>query len=161
VIVDYIQQLRPDDSRLNGNAAMEEVSAKLKAAGVINDVPMLVASQLSRQVEIRGGARRPQMSDLRNSGALEQDADSIAFIYRAEYYGIEQDEEGNSLKGLTEVIFQKDRMAGDEVPASFFLKWENQRLQANTDGFDDVDDIPVTGSVMLTKTADTDVDLPF
>ena len=64
---------------------------------------------LSRAVEQRGGTKRPQLSDLRESGAIEQDSDIVAFIYRPEYYGIDEDEEGFSQKGIAEVIVAKHR----------------------------------------------------
>jgi replicative DNA helicase len=72
-------------------------------------VPIIALSQLSRAVETRGGDRRPQLSDLRESGSLEQDADVVLFLYRPEYYGILQDEEGRSTQGITEVIIGKQR----------------------------------------------------
>jgi replicative DNA helicase len=64
---------------------------------------------LSRAVETRGGSKRPQLSDLRESGAIEQDADMVMFIYRPEYYGIEFDEDNNSTKGISEIIISKHR----------------------------------------------------
>lgn len=66
-------------------------------------------SQLSRAVETRGGDRRPQLSDLRESGSLEQDADVVIFLYRPEYYGIMQDEEGQPTQGITEILLSKQR----------------------------------------------------
>ena len=71
-------------------------------------VPVIALSQLSRAVETRGGSKRPQLSDLRESGNLEQDADIVSFIYRPEYYGIMEDETG-SLLGIAEFIFAKHR----------------------------------------------------
>jgi replicative DNA helicase len=72
-------------------------------------VPVIALSQLSRAVETRGGDKRPQLSDLRESGAIEQDADMVMFLYRPEYYGINEDEDGNSTMGVGEVIIAKHR----------------------------------------------------
>ena len=84
--------------------------------------------QLSRAVETRGGAKRPQISDLRESGAIEQDADLIAFLYRPEYYGILEDEEGNSLRGITEVIISKHRNGATATLKRKFVVTDFQEL---------------------------------
>jgi replicative DNA helicase len=73
------------------------------------NVPVIALSQLSRAVETRGGDKRPQLSDLRESGAIEQDADIVMFLYRPEYYGITEDEDGNNTSGVGEVIIAKHR----------------------------------------------------
>jgi replicative DNA helicase len=75
-------------------------------------VPVLALSQLSRGVETRGGDKRPQLSDLRESGSIEQDADIVMFLYRPEYYKITVDEEGMPTQGVGEVIVAKHRNGG-------------------------------------------------
>ena len=72
-------------------------------------MPIIALSQLNRSVEMRSGNKRPQLSDLRESGAIEQDADMVLFIHRPEKYGFIEDEEGNSLLGLAEIIIAKHR----------------------------------------------------
>jgi replicative DNA helicase len=77
-----------------------------------------------RAVETRGGEKRPQLSDLRESGSIEQDADMVMFLYRPEYYGITADEQGNSVIGLGEVIIAKNRSGSlDTVPLRFIGKF--------------------------------------
>ncbi|MBQ9215028.1 MAG: DnaB-like helicase C-terminal domain-containing protein, partial [Bacteroidales bacterium] len=71
--------------------------------------PIIALSQLSRSTVSRGGDMRPQLNDLRDSGAIEQDADIVCFIHRPEYYGLQQDSEGNSTQGLGQVIIAKHR----------------------------------------------------
>jgi replicative DNA helicase len=84
----------------------------LKAIAKELNIPIIVLSQLNRQVESRGGAnnsKRPQLGDLRESGAIEQDADMVMFIYRPEYYQITQDDQGNDYRGLAQIIIAKHR----------------------------------------------------
>ena len=73
------------------------------------NTPIICLSQLSRAVENRGGAKLPQLSDLRDSGSIEQDADIVNFIYRPEYYGITEDENGISTFGKAIIFFAKNR----------------------------------------------------
>lgn len=85
VVVDYLQLLRCDDKRSSAYEAVSEISRRLKATAKDHDVALLALAQLSRKVEERGD-KRPQLSDLRDSGQIEQDADAVLFLYRPEYY---------------------------------------------------------------------------
>lgn len=112
VIVDYLQLMSgPLENNRNGNREQEisGISRALKNMAKELGVPVIALSQLSRAVEIRGGSKRPQLSDLRESGAIEQDSDLVSFIYRPEYYGIMEDEHGDSLAGVAEFIIAKHR----------------------------------------------------
>jgi replicative DNA helicase len=110
VYLDYLQLMTTNKERgKNREQEISELSRGLKGLARAVKIPFVVLSQLSRSVETRGGTKRPMLSDLRESGAIEQDADMVAFIYRPDYYGIKEDENGNSLKGITEVIVSKHR----------------------------------------------------
>lgn len=110
IFIDYIQ-LMTAGANHKGNREQEisAISRNLKGIAKELHIPVIALSQLSRAVEIRGGAKRPQLSDLRESGSLEQDADIVGFLYRPEYYQILEDEEGQSLKGVAEFIIAKHR----------------------------------------------------
>ena len=110
IIIDYLQLMTGNqDSKGNREQEVAFISRTLKAIAKELDVPIIALSQLSRAAEMRGGSKRPQLSDLRESGAIEQDADIVAFIHRPEYYGITQDENGISTEGLAEIIIAKHR----------------------------------------------------
>ena len=111
VVVDYLQLMQgPGDSE-NRQQEISYISRSLKALAKELDVPVLAISQLSRAPEQRGGEhRRPQLSDLRESGAIEQDADVVCFIYRQEFYDGPVDPKTNeSIEGIAEVIVGKQR----------------------------------------------------
>jgi len=107
-IVDYIQKIKPNKSS-NSYEEITEVSGALKETCQNLKVPCIALAQLSRNSEQRGGDKRPVLSDLKGSGSLEQDASVVGFLHRPEYYGIMQDEEGNSNAGLGEFIIAKNR----------------------------------------------------
>lgn len=111
IIVDYLQLINPgrNFNRKSTNDAVSNISRNLKLIAKELKVPVICLSQLSRAVEQRGGSKRPLLSDLRDSGSIEQDADQVIFLYRPEYYSILEDEEGQSLKGICEAIVAKHR----------------------------------------------------
>ena len=109
IVVDYLQLMTAGaDRRGSREQEVSAISRSLKAIAKELDVPIIALSQLNRSVESREG-KRPQLSDLRESGAIEQDADIVLFIHRPEYYGIDEDESGNSLRGVAEIIIAKHR----------------------------------------------------
>lgn len=111
IIIDYLQLMSGGpDSKGNREQEISNISRGLKSLAKELNIPIIALSQLSRQVENRpGGSKRPQLSDLRESGAIEQDADMVMFIYRPEYYGLEVDENNEPTKGRAEVIIAKNR----------------------------------------------------
>ncbi len=122
IIIDYLQLMRADVENKGGNREQEisTISRSLKAIAKELNVPIIALSQLSRAVETRGGSKRPQLSDLRESGAIEQDADMVMFIYRPEYYGLTHDEDNNPTTGVAEIIVAKHRNgATDTVKLRF------------------------------------------
>jgi len=111
IIIDYLQ-LMTAGSDMKGNREQEVslISRQLKVIAKELNVPVIALSQLNRGVEQRtGDAKKPMLSDLRESGAIEQDADMVLFIHRPERYGITEDSEGNSLIGIADIIIAKHR----------------------------------------------------
>ena len=122
IIIDYLQLMTAATAETRGNREQEVslISRTLKAIAKELNVPIIALSQLSRNVENRGGTKRPQLSDLRESGAIEQDADVVAFIHRPEYYGLTTSESGASTAGMAEVIIAKHRNGEvTDVPMRF------------------------------------------
>ncbi len=132
IIIDYLQLMNA--SGMNFGSREQEVSTisrSLKGLAKELNIPIIALSQLNRGVESRTGSegKRPQLSDLRESGAIEQDADMVCFIHRPEYYKIFEDDRGNSLLGLAEIIIAKHRNgATGDVQLRFkseFARFEN------------------------------------
>jgi replicative DNA helicase len=110
LVVDYLQLMSgPPDSQGNREQEVSSISRSLKAIAKELDIPIIALSQLNRSVELRSGDKRPQLSDLRESGAIEQDADIVIFIHRPEKYGLTEDSDGRSTIGLAEIIIAKHR----------------------------------------------------
>ncbi len=134
IIIDYLQLMSAKGSD-SGNREQEisTISRSLKSLAKELDVPIIALSQLNRSVETRGGSKKPLLSDLRESGAIEQDADMVCFIYRPEYYQIMEEEDGGSTHGMGSLIIAKHRNGPlDEVKLRFVAKfakfrdWEEQ-----------------------------------
>lgn len=112
IILDYLQLMSGTMGGKGANREQEisNISRSLKTIAKELDVPVIALSQLNRSVETRGGDKKPMLSDLRESGAIEQDADMVIFLYRPEYYDMDKDKDGNfAAPGLTEVIIAKHR----------------------------------------------------
>ncbi|MEX0685890.1 MAG: replicative DNA helicase [Balneolales bacterium] len=141
VVIDYLQLLSGHSANNNSSREQEiaTISRGLKALAKELDIPVIALSQLSRAVEQRGGDKRPQLSDLRESGSIEQDADLVCFLYRPEYYKITTDEQGNSTAGVAELIIGKQRNGPTGTVKLAFIQ-EYARFENLTSAQNDFDD---------------------
>ena len=109
VIIDYLQLMTGPQNSGSREQEVSNISRSLKSIAKELNVPVIALSQLNRSAELRGGLKRPQLSDLRESGAIEQDADMVVFIHRQDKFGIVTFEDGSSTKGIAEIILAKNR----------------------------------------------------
>ncbi len=131
LFVDYMQLMTAGFKTNSPEHEVSQISKALKNLAKELDIPVVALSQLSRAVESRPG-KKPQLSDLRDSGSIEQDADLVQFIYRPEYYGITDDDEGNSTVGMAAIITAKHR---NGKTAETILQWKGNQTKfcnANT-----------------------------
>ncbi|NNM18009.1 MAG: replicative DNA helicase, partial [Croceitalea sp.] len=184
IVIDYLQLMTAGGSQKGGNREQEisTISRNLKALAKELNVPVIALSQLSRAVETRGGSKRPILSDLRESGAIEQDADIVSFIYRPEYYKIDEwdDEERTPTQGQAEFIVAKHRNGGlDNIRLKFvgaLGKFDNlddfdspfefqSKMNANDENPFATPKLPSTdeafGSTLNEDDADDDGGIPF
>ena len=132
IMIDYLQLMNANGMRFSSRQEeVSTISRSLKGLAKELNVPILALSQLNRGVENREGleGKRPQLSDLRESGAIEQDADMVIFVHRPEYYHIIEDDHGNNLRGMAQIIIAKHRKgATGDVLLTFrgeFTRFEN------------------------------------
>jgi replicative DNA helicase len=109
IMIDYLQLLSSGKKHHHRDYELSYIIRQLKNLAVEHGVCVIAASQLNRSVEMRGGLRKPYLYDLRDSGAIEQEADKVILIYRPEYYGLDCDEEGYNSEGLMELNIAKNR----------------------------------------------------
>lgn len=122
IIIDYLQLMEGTKGE-NRQQEITHISRSIKAIAKELDIPVLALSQLSRQVENRDKSKKPQLSDLRESGAIEQDADVVMFVYRPEYYGImEFEDTGQPTHNMCELIIGKQRNGPTGMARLTFLK---------------------------------------
>jgi replicative DNA helicase len=140
IIIDYLQLMQ---ASINGGGNREQeiskISRDLKSLAKELEIPIIALSQLNRSVESRKESKVPQLSDLRESGAIEQDADMVMFLYRPEYYGINNDEMGQPIEGETHVHIAKNRSGStDTVKVRFIKEYQKFVDLPDTDfGFND------------------------
>lgn len=158
IIIDYLQLMTgPPELRGMREQEVSNISRSLKAIAKEMSIPVIALSQLSRDVEKRGGNKIPQLSDLRESGAIEQDADIVMFIHRPDYYGTE--EEG-AVPGQAQIIIAKHRNGSTDVVPMIFRKNEARFVDANDGGFlppqDDIEEYQGVESSMNNSEFDQD-----
>ncbi len=141
IVIDYLQLMTVGMSNERGNREQEValISRSLKAIAKELKIPILALSQLNRSVETRASSsKRPQLSDLRESGAIEQDADLVAFIHRPEYYGMMVDENNQPTQGLAEIIVAKHRNGPVDTVRLRFRSEQAKFVDWDDTGFGDV-----------------------
>jgi replicative DNA helicase len=150
IIIDYLQLMQADINK-GGNREQEisKISRDLKSLAKELAIPIIALSQLNRGVESRKESKVPQLSDLRESGAIEQDADMVMFLYRPEYYGINNDEMGQTIEGETHIHIAKNRSGTTDTIKLRFIK-EYQKFvdleeEFGMGGFQPLNDNPQAG----------------
>lgn len=167
VVIDYLQLMSgTGDNRGNREQEVSAISRALKSMAKELGIPVIALSQLSRNVESRGGIKRPMLSDLRESGAIEQDADIVTFLFRPEYYGMVQDDQGHSTEGLTEIIVAKHRNGAVADVKLRFIKNFARFTDWNDTGFDDLPlmdpfDPGAPGMITRSSKMNDDDEVPF
>ena len=172
IIIDYLQLMTAGgEGKGNREQEISNISRSLKSIAKELDVPIIALSQLSRAVETRGGEKRPQLSDLRESGAIEQDADMVMFIYRPEYYGITEDKEnGNSLTGVAEIIIAKHRNGALKDVRLRFISQLAKFVDLESGSFESMSQLPPSAdfgesapsiTISSKMNNDTDDEAPF
>ena len=140
IFIDYLQLMNYQGKRFSTRQEeVGEISRSLKGIAKELEIPIIVLSQMNREVENREGleGKRPRLSDLRESGAIEQDADLVLFLYRPEYYGIMTDDQCRSLIGKTELIIAKHRKGATKTAPGLLMTFRNEYTR-----FDDEEDAP-------------------
>jgi len=139
IVIDYLQLMSGGGDSQSREQEVSMISRGLKGIAKELNIPIIALSQLNRAVEMRAGDKRPQVSDLRESGAIEQDADIIIFIHRPERFGITEDEQGNSTKGKAEIIIAKHRNGEVcDVPMRFIA----EQAKFVDEGYSELEPLP-------------------
>jgi replicative DNA helicase len=131
IVVDYLQLMQGPSDAESRQQEISQISRSLKALAKELDIPVVALSQLSRAPDQRAGDHKPQLSDLRESGAIEQDADVVMFIFREEMYDGSTDKDGNNIEGLAELIVGKQRN-GPTGTVPLYFKKEYTRFDNRT-----------------------------
>ena len=169
LVIDYLQLMSlGGDNRGNREQEISNISRSLKSLAKELNIPVIAISQLSRAVETRGGSKRPILSDLRESGAIEQDADLVVFIYRPEYYKMDRFEDETPSKNIGEIVIAKNRNGAlKDIRLKFigkFTRFENMDTEdadAPTYQLPYSDKEPTSTVTLQSKMNDDDEGAPF
>jgi len=168
IMIDYLQLMNAQGAKYNSRQEeVSTISRSLKGLAKELDIPIIALSQLNRGVESREGpeGKRPQLSDLRESGAIEQDADMVLFVHRPEYYHIYADEKGNDLHGMAQIIIAKHRKgATGDVLLHFrgeFTRFENPEESSLPSGRVETGGGEIVGSKIESSAPSGDYVSPF
>lgn len=171
IVIDYLQLMTAGgDAKGNREQEISTISRSLKNLAKELSIPIIALSQLNRGVETRTGSKKPQLADLRESGAIEQDADMVMFIYRPEYYHLETFDDQTPTQGMAEIIIAKHRNGAlADVRLRFiaqFAQFDNiendteEMFLSPSNNFDN--NMPFTTKTMQSKmNDDSDDDQPF
>ncbi len=147
IIIDYLQLMTGPVNSGSREQEVSNISRSLKSIAKELNVPVIALSQLNRSAELRGGLKRPQLSDLRESGAIEQDADMVVFIHRQDKFGIITFEDGSSTRGIAEIILAKNRNGPvDDVRLRFR---EEKAMFMDLEDFEPADETSAQGKSMI------------
>lgn len=164
IFIDYLQLVLAAGKHTNRDSEVGSVADALMRLAKKLKVPVIALAQLSRANETRGGSKRPVLSDLRESGRIEQSAYGIIFLHRPEYYGITEDENGNSTKGIAEVITAKHRNGDVGTTLAEWNSIRGFRPRHTEDGFSTQFPAPAPTFQLTDYTAarpSQDQDIPF
>lgn len=166
VVIDYLQLMRSEDTKSsNREQEIGYISRSLKGLAKELQIPVIALAQLSRAVEVRGGTKRPMLSDLRESGSIEQDADMVLFLYRPEYYQINEFEDGMPTQGLAEVMLAKHRHGAiRDIRVRFegqYARFKDLDIVPNNLSIQQGNNIPTITLPSNTPVPDDDDDTPF
>jgi len=159
VIVDYLQLMRSDDKNAgNREQEISYISRSLKGLAKELEIPVIALAQLSREVEKRTD-KKPMLSDLRESGSIEQDADMVSFIYRPEYYKINTDADGNDTSGMAEIILEKHRNGPTGIARVRFIPHLAKFSDINSSDYEDFG--ALTGGITVSSKMNVDNEDPM
>lgn len=151
IMIDYLQLMNANGMRFGSRQEeVSKISQSLKGLAKELDIPILALSQLNRTVENREGleGKRPQLSDLRESGAIEQDADMVLFVHRPEYYHIYEDEKGHNLRGMAQIIIAKHRKG---ATGDVLLTFRGEFTRFQDPDMSNLDSAPIDSEIIGSK----------